>query len=46
MRVVGAELGDWQLAHELHKEWVEIAPGDSAASQWAPMVASRVRAVR
>jgi hypothetical protein len=44
MRVVGAELGDWELALQLHKEWVELAPGSPAASQWGPMVARRGRA--
>jgi hypothetical protein len=46
VRLVGAELGEWELAAELHKEWVEIAAGDPAASQWGPTVGSRVLALR
>ena len=41
IRIVGKELGDWDMAARLHKKWTDLRPWDEKAMRWAPMVASR-----
>lgn len=36
---VGNRLGNWELAAELHVEWVDLVPGDTRASVWGPRIA-------
>lgn len=43
LEVVGKEQTDWKFAAELHREWVALDPGNSAASMWAPTIANRLR---
>ena len=43
MEVVGNDLGEWELAAELHGEWVELKPADPRLPKWAPRIASRLR---
>jgi len=42
MGVVGNDLDGWELAAELHGEWVKLKPADSRLPKWAPRIASRL----
>ena len=36
-----ADAGDWEAAHTLHDEWVDVRPADDRAYPWAPTIANR-----
>lgn len=43
VRIAGVEEDEWVRAGEYLSEWIDLAPGDARASQWAPTVANRKR---
>jgi hypothetical protein len=43
IRIVGSEMNEWELAGELHGEWMRLRPGDTRGPAWAPMIANRRR---
>lgn len=43
---VGNQLGNWDLAAQLHGEWVDVVPGDTRASVWGPRIANRLSQAR
>jgi hypothetical protein len=46
VRIVGPKFGEWNAADDLHRAWVRVRPGDTRASAFAPIIASRLAAER
>lgn len=41
MNLVGFDQGDWELAFELHQEWIALRPQDPRSHKWGPTTANR-----